>query len=419
MFIDEARVYIKGGDGGNGIVAFRREKYVPLGGPSGGDGGRGGSVIFMADEGLNTLIDFKYKRHFKADRGSHGQGKNMHGSRGEDLLVKVPVGTIIKDDDSGRVIADLTYHGQEVVAASGGRGGKGNARFASSIQKAPSFAEKGEPGEEKWLKMELKLLADVGLVGFPNAGKSTLISRISAARPKIADYPFTTLAPNLGVVETKNRSSFVVADIPGIIDGAHRGAGLGLNFLRHIERNRIFWFVLDAAETDGRNVVADFKALRHELGLYKEELLERPFFIVANKMDISGAYEKARDLKASHGDHVFCISAVTGAGIEELVEETFKLLQSLPPEESVIEEEMIVAYEEEPPFEIQFEAGVYEVRGKRIDKLVAMTDLNNQEAVERFQRTIQYMGLEDALKKRGIKNGDTVRISKWEFEYTD
>ena len=330
MFIDEARVYVKGGDGGNGIVAFRREKYVPQGGPAGGDGGRGGNVVFMADEGLRTLMDFRYKRHFKAERGQHGQGKNMHGAWGEDLVVRVPVGTVIRDEASGEVVADLTRHGQQAVVAKGGRGGRGTARFASAVNRAPSFAENGEPGEERWLKMELKLLADVGLVGFPNAGKSTLISRISAARPKIADYPFTTLTPNLGVVETRYHDSFVVADIPGLIEGAHQGAGLGHGFLRHIERTRVLLFILDAAETEGRDVLQDYQTLRRELASYNPKLMERPFLVVANKMDLPQAEANRERLERAFGERLLFISAVTGQGVEELIERAYALLQQNP-----------------------------------------------------------------------------------------
>ena len=420
MFVDHARVYVRGGDGGNGIVAFRREKYVPMGGPAGGDGGRGGSVIFVADEGLSTLMDFKYRRHFKAMRGAHGQGKNMHGAGGEDLTVKVPVGTVIRDDDTGEVIADLTRNGQETVVARGGRGGRGNARFATSINKAPSLSENGEPGQERWVKLELKLLADVGLVGFPNAGKSTLISRLSAARPKIADYPFTTLVPNLGVVMTRSKESFVVADIPGLIEGAHRGSGLGHEFLRHIERTRVLLFVLDTAQTEGRDVLEDYQVLRRELELYRPELMERPFLIVANKMDIPEAQENYERLRAEFGHLVHAVSAVTGLGVNALVEETFHLLQSVPRDIVISGEEPVIRrFEEEEAFRIERVNGVFEVSGKRIEKLLAMTNFNTDEGLRRFQMIVEKMGLEEALRRQGIKPGDTVKIDDFEFEYSE
>ncbi|MEN6348555.1 MAG: GTPase ObgE [Syntrophomonas sp.] len=419
MFIDQAKIFVKGGDGGNGIVAFRREKYVPLGGPAGGDGGRGGNVVFKADEGLRTLMDFRYRKHFKAERGAHGQGKNMHGAWGEDLIVKVPVGTVIKDDDSGEVIADLTSNAQEVVVAKGGRGGRGNSRFFSSTNKAPSYSENGEPGAERWIRLELKLLADVGLVGFPNAGKSTLIARISAARPKIADYPFTTLIPNLGVVQTKSLDSFVVADIPGLIEGAHQGAGLGHEFLRHIERTKVLLFILDAAQTEGRNVLEDYDTLRRELGLHNPALLERPCLIVGNKMDIPGALDNIAALEKHLNTEVFRISAATGQGVEELVEKTFRVLQEIPPETVPGEERVIRRFEEEEPFTIEVIDGVYEVKGSRIEKLVAMTNFNSDEGWQRFQRAVVKMGLEDALKEKGIQEGDMVRIKDLELEYTE
>ncbi len=420
MFIDEARVYVKGGDGGNGIVAFRREKYVPEGGPAGGDGGRGGNVVFQADEGMRTLMDFRYKRHFKAERGQHGQGKNMHGAWGEDLLVRVPVGTVIKDEDSGEVIADLTKHGQEAVVARGGRGGRGNARFSSSVNRAPTVSENGEPGEEHWLRMELKLLADVGLVGFPNAGKSTLISRISAARPKIADYPFTTLTPNLGVVQTRNHESFVVADIPGLIEGAHQGAGLGHGFLRHIERTRVLLFILDAAETEGRDVMQDYHTLEAELSGHNPKLLERPALIVANKMDLPQAEENRQRLEEAFGSRLLFISAVTGQGVEELVERVYQVLQEAPPPpEEEVEETVVTRFVDEAPFYIEVEDGVYVVKGNRIEKLLTMTNFSTDEGLQRFQRTIIRMGLEDALKAQGIKEGDTVRIKDMEFDFSE
>lgn len=419
MFVDQARIFVKGGDGGNGIVAFRREKYVPMGGPSGGDGGRGANVILVADEGLKTLMDFKYRRHFKAERGVHGQGKNMHGAWGQDLRVKVPVGTVIKDDESGEVLADLLLHGQEAVVAKGGRGGRGNARFSSAINKAPSFSENGEPGEEKWIRLELKLLADVGLVGFPNAGKSTLISRVSAARPKIADYPFTTLVPNLGVVMTRERDTFVLADIPGLIEGAHQGLGLGHEFLRHIERTRVILFILDAAQTEGRDIVEDYRILYRELELHNPDLLKRPQLIVANKMDIPDARDNARRLESELGKTVYCISAVTGQGVEELMEKTYALLQAAPQEIPRGEEPIVRRFEEELPFQIDKVDGVFEVRGHRIEKLVAMTNFNSDEGLQRFQRTVIKMGLEEALKEQGIKEGDSVRIKDFEFEFTE
>lgn len=420
MFVDRAKIYVKGGDGGNGIIAFRREKYVPMGGPSGGDGGRGGHVIFVADDNLSTLMDFKYKKHFKAERGVHGQGKNMHGAAGEDMLVKVPAGTIIRDDDTGELIADLVTNGQEAIVARGGRGGRGNARFSNSVNRAPSVSENGEPGEERWVRLELKLLADVGLVGFPNAGKSTFISRVSAARPKIADYPFTTLAPNLGVVQTKSRDSFVIADIPGLIEGAHEGSGLGHEFLRHIERTRLLIFVLDTAQTEGRDVLEDYATLRSELEHYRANLLERPWLIAANKMDLPEAADNLKRLVTQFGDKVYPISAATGEGLGVLMDKTWELLQTLPREVLTVNEEPVVRrFEEEDPFNIEVVDGVYEVTGKRIEKLMAMTNFSTDEGLKRFQRTLEHMGLEGHLRKMGIKEGDTVRISSMEFDYSE
>lgn len=419
MFLDEARVYVKGGDGGNGVIAFRREKYVPQGGPAGGDGGAGGNVILQADGGLHTLVDFRYNRHFKAERGRHGSGKNMHGAKGQDLLVRVPVGTVVRDADSGETVADLVRHGQEALVARGGQGGRGNARFATSANRAPTIAENGRPGVERWLSMELKLLADVGLVGFPNAGKSTLISRISAARPKIADYPFTTLTPNLGVVRTSDKGSFVVADIPGLIAGAHEGAGLGHGFLRHIERTRVLLYVLDAAETDGRDVFSDYQTLRNELGSHNPQLLQRPALIVANKMDLPRAVENQSRLKETFGDGVIFISAVTGLAVAELIDRAYRLVQQAPQPQTEDQEETVVTrFMEEDPFTINIIDGVYVVGGERIERLLTITNFDTDEGLQRFQRTIGHMGLEDALRARGIKEGDTVRIKDMEFDYS-
>ncbi len=420
MFVDHSKIYVKGGDGGNGIVAFRREKYVPLGGPNGGDGGRGGNVIFVADGNLTTLMDFKYQKHFKAARGEHGMGKGMHGARGEDKIVKVPGGTIIYDDDTGDVLADFTETGQKVIVAKGGRGGRGNTRFATSFNKAPSMAENGQPGEERWIRLELKLLADVGLVGFPNAGKSTLISSISAARPKIADYPFTTLVPHLGVVETKQHESFVVADIPGLIEGAHVGIGLGHDFLRHIERTKALLYLLDGAEPDERDIFTDYDILSNELRLYNEDLAKRPSLIVLSKMDLNNGEEKLKLLRERFGeDQVLGISSVTRKGLDELIDRTYALLQTIPEQEHIGENRVIRKFVEEKPFTIKRENEGYVIRGKRVEDLLIMSNLDQEESLQRFQRICTKMGIDDELRRMGAKEGDIVRILDLEFEFSD
>lgn len=426
MFYDKAKIFVKGGDGGNGCVAMRREKYVPEGGPWGGDGGRGGDVVFQADEGLRTLVDFRYQRHYKSERGQHGMGKNMHGRSGEDLVVRVPVGTIVRDADTGNLLADLVKDGQEVRVARGGRGGRGNARFATPLNKAPTMAEKGEPGEERWLELELKLLADVGLIGFPNAGKSTLISKVSAARPKIANYPFTTLEPNLGVVRLDEGRSFVMADIPGLIEGAHEGVGLGHDFLRHTERTRLLIHVIDAAGSEGRDPVADFQAINRELRLYDPKLSLRPQVVAANKMDLPGAAENLERLqnylKEEYGEkyEIFFISALAGDGLKPLIFRVADLLDQMPPEE-VAEEEvpLVTTYQPEPRFTVTRDEWGYVVSGREIERHIAMTDMENDEAVERLQRIMNLMGIYGALKEAGAKEGDTVRIKDLEFEYVD
>ncbi|MBM7854514.1 GTP-binding protein [Desulfohalotomaculum tongense] len=420
MFYDKAKVYVKGGDGGNGCVAMRREKYVPEGGPWGGDGGRGGSVIFVGDEGLNTLADFRYKRHYKAKRGQHGMGKGMHGHSGEDLRVKVPVGTIIRDAETGEFIADIVEHGQEVVVARGGRGGRGNMRFATAKNKAPTIAEKGEPAEERWLSMELKLIADVGLVGFPNAGKSTIISRVSAAKPKIADYPFTTLVPNLGVVRVSEGESFVMADIPGLIEGAHAGVGLGHEFLRHVERTRLLVHVLDTAGTEGRDPLKDFYVINGELQKYNQQLAQRPMVIAANKMDLPQAEENLKRIKQELGEkyEIYPVSAATGDGLDKLTYRIAGLLKEIPKGVPALgEEERKITYKPEPRFTLHKEDGVFVIGGREIERHLAMTDLNNEQAVERLGRIMDKMGIYKALEEAGAKEGDTVRICDFEFEY--
>ncbi|MGI9861593.1 GTPase ObgE [Moorella naiadis] len=423
MFYDEAKIYVKGGDGGNGIVAFRREKYVARGGPSGGDGGRGGSVILKADAGLRTLVDFRYRAHYRAERGQHGQGKDRHGRSAPDLILRVPAGVVVRDAATGQVLADLVVDGQQVVVAAGGRGGRGNARFVSPTDRAPAFAEKGEPGEERWLRLELKLLADAGLVGLPNAGKSTLLARISAARPKIAAYPFTTLAPNLGVVRLEDGKSFVVADIPGLIAGAHQGAGLGLKFLRHIERTRVLVHVLDITHP-AKEVLANWQTVNDELAHYNPELAQRPQVVAANKMDLPGGEEKVALLQEQLGPdyRIFPIAAATGEGINALLYHLAGLLDTLPPPAPVtaLEEEAekvtIVAPEE---LSIEREGGAFVVRNPAIERRVAMTYLDNEEALRRLQAYLKEKGVDEALRRAGATAGATIRIGKYEFEYVE
>lgn len=420
MFYDTAKIFVRGGDGGNGCVSFRREKYVPRGGPDGGDGGKGGDVVLVADEGLRTLVDFHYRVHFKAKRGEHGRGSNMHGANGEDLVIRVPVGTVVKDAETGAVLADLTVPGQREVVARGGRGGRGNARFLSNANRAPRMAEKGEPGEERWLFLELKLLADVGLVGYPNAGKSTLLARTTAARPKIAAYPFTTLEPNLGVVKLEE-TSFVLADIPGLIAGAHAGAGLGHEFLRHIERTRLIVHVVDTAGTEGRDPVEDYHRINTELALYRRELIELPQVVAANKMDLPAAAENLPRLKAAaekDGRRVFPVSAVTGQGVQELLHHVARMLEELPPAKPAEPEPVVFrARDEDEGFHLECSDGIFIIKGRAVERLVAMTDFDQEEAVRRLQRALVKMGVEQALAEAGARDGDVVRIGKVEFEY--
>lgn len=423
MLCDYVKIYIKAGDGGDGGLAFRREKFVPLGGPSGGDGGRGASVYLVGDSSLSTLADFKYKHHYKAQRGQNGLNKNMNGAYGQDLYLKVPAGTVVKDEN-GKFLADISHDGQELLVAKGGRGGRGNVHFATRKDKAPAYAEKGEPGQEVTLILELKLIADVGLVGLPNAGKSTILSRISAAQPKIANYPFTTLEPNLGMVRLDDDSSFVVADLPGLIEGAASGIGLGHRFLRHAERNRILVHVLDMSEFADRPPLESFRLINEELSLYKEDFLQRPMIIAANKMDMPGAAENIEVLqKELQGEYeIFPVSALTGAGLKPMLWRIKELLDETPiqpfiPDTEVVKNTVIRA---EQPFAItKDENGVWQVGGPRVEKLVKMTDLNNDDAVLRMQRIFVKMGLEEALVEAGVVAGDTVSIAGSEFEYME
>jgi GTPase len=419
LFVDRAKIYVKGGDGGNGIATFRREKYVPMGGPDGGDGGRGGDVIFQVDPNLRTLLDFRYQQHLRGERGAHGQGSNMHGRGAKDMIVKVPPGTQVREVDSGILLADLTDEGQTFTVAKGGRGGRGNARFSSPADKAPRFAEKGEPGQERWVWLELKVIADVGLVGFPNAGKSTLLSRVTAARPKVADYPFTTLTPNLGVVDLDGIEPFVIADIPGLITGAHEGVGLGHDFLRHVERTRLLIHIVDAAGVDGRNPVDDYRQINEELRLYDVRLAGLVQVVVANKTDLPEAAEGIVALQKELGsENVFPISAVTGHGVKEALYRVAKLLAELPEEVPMAEEPtMFTPGPEEEAVTITRENDRFTIQGPRLEKLVSMTDFNNEDGVKRFQRLFRLWGHEAALKNAGAKNGDTVIIKDLEFTF--
>lgn len=432
MFVDQVKIYVKGGDGGNGMVAFRREKYVPKGGPAGGDGGKGANVVFMVEEGLRTLMDFRYQRHFKASRGEHGMSKNMHGKNAKDLIVKVPPGTVVTDTDTGEVIADLTQHEQIAVIAKGGRGGRGNSRFATPANPAPELSEKGEPGQERNITMELKLLADVGLVGFPSVGKSTLLSVVSSARPKIADYHFTTIVPNLGMVETEDGRSFVLADLPGLIEGAHSGVGLGHQFLRHIERTRVIVHVIDMAATEGRDPYEDYKTINKELAEYNLRLTERPQIIVANKMDMPDAEENLNSFKEKLEEDfpIFPISALTRKGLRDLLYAIADKLEQTP-EFPLIEEKaeeaetgihrVVYKHEaEKDEFEITRESdGSFVVSGGSVERLFKMTDFSRDESVRRFSRQLRSMGIDEALRQRGAKDGDTVKLMEFEFEFIE
>ena len=421
MFTDRARIYAKGGKGGDGMSGFRREKYVPRGGPSGGDGGRGGSVILLADENINTLVDFRYKRKFEAKDGERGGMSNCFGAAAPDVVVKVPVGTQVYDEKKELLLCDLKEHGQTFAAARGGRGGRGNAKFADSVNRAPSFAEKGEPGEARWVDLELKLLADIGLIGYPSVGKSSIIAKVSAAKPEIAAYHFTTLSPVLGVVSVDEDASFVLADIPGLIEGAHDGAGLGHDFLRHIERTRAIIHVVDASGMEGRDPVEDFIKINKELSLYSEQLAARPQLVAANKMDLPQArekYSRLADYVKAKGFRILPVSAASGEGLSALTELAWKMLRDAP----AAADSTAAALPEEDgnAFSVTREDdGTFCVTGRNIEKLVAMTDFANDEGLRRFQRIWRHIGIEDALRARGIKEGDSVRIADMVFDFAD
>ena len=412
------------GNGGNGAISFRHEKYVAAGGPDGGDGGKGGDIYFVVDQDANTLIDFRYKKKFKAENGNNGEGARRFGKSGEDLYIKVPIGTIIKDAKTERVLADLSEKNQKALILHGGRGGKGNSNFATATRQAPRFAQDGEDGEEKELILELKLLADVGLIGFPNVGKSTLLSIVTDAKPKIADYHFTTLDPNLGVVKKEYGESFVIADIPGIIEGASEGIGLGTQFLRHIERTRLLLHVIDVSGSEGRNPVEDFYTINNELKKYSQKLSERKQIIVANKIDSmqdESLYKNLEKLAKEKGLEIFKISAATNTGIKELIIHVSQVLKTLPKENlvEISNEEKLYTLEDEEPFTITMDGKTYVVNGPAVEKLMKRVNLNDNESMYYFHKTLDELGVSQRLKEMGIKDGDSVTIAGWELEWED
>lgn len=419
MFYDQAKIYVKSGDGGDGCVAFRREKYIPHGGPAGGDGGKGGDVTLMVSAHLNTLYRFSRQRHFKAERGQHGRGKNQTGANGAEMVVEVPPGTVVRDADTGELLADLTEPGERFVAAQGGRGGRGNARFATATNQAPRMAERGEPGQERWLELELKLLADVGLVGLPNAGKSTLLAAVSAARPKIADYPFTTLQPNLGVVVLDDFTSMVLADIPGLIEGASLGAGLGHEFLRHIERTRLLIHLLDGA---GEDPLEAFDAINAELAAFDERLAAKPQIVAFNKMDLDRAQDVwllVRGELQGRGYEVLAISGLTRMGTRELLYRAAQRLADLPevPVAPAVETPVLRPDLETDDFTVERTADGWHIRGRRIERLARITRWDLYEAVTRFQKTLERTGITQALEAAGVQAGETVFIGDVELEW--
>ena len=420
MFIDEVELELIAGDGGNGCMAFRREKYVPMGGPFGGDGGKGSDIIFKVDEGLNTLIDLRYQKQIKGKKGANGEGSARQGKNAENVIIRVPLGTVITDLDTNLIIADLTKKDDEVVVAYGGRGGRGNMSFATRSNPAPNFAENGEPGEYRKVKIELKLLADVGLVGMPSVGKSTIISKISASKPKIAAYHFTTLNPNLGVVKVDSRS-FVVADLPGLIEGASLGEGLGDKFLKHIERTRVIAHVIDMSGFEGRNPYDDYVIIRKELENFNKKILDKPEIIIANKMDMPDSKKNLEEFKKKVTKKIFEVSAITSEGLNEVLTELANMLDKIEKqplyEEKQFESHILYKFKKENPFTVTKEGNTWVIRGDEVEKLLKMTKFSSEEAANRFANKLKKMGIDDKLRELGAVEGDNVRILDLEFEY--
>ena len=421
MFIDRARIFVQSGKGCDGIISFRHEKFVPKGGPNGGDGGQGGNVVLVADRNVNTLVDFRFRRLFKAKPGGKGEGSNKYGRNAEDLLITVPLGTIVKDEETGQVMADLSRDGQRAIVAKGGRGGRGNWHFRTSANRTPTFAERGEPGEERWLRLELKVLADVGLLGYPSVGKSSILRKVSAAQPEVAAYHFTTLNPILGVVNLPDHRSFVMADIPGLIDGASEGVGLGHDFLRHIERTKILIHVVDVSGIEGRDPIEDYEKINAELAKYSEKLARKRQVVAANKIDLLGDsdnLERLMDYMTAHGVEVYPICAMTGEGMDKLLERVWTMLEEYVEEPDETTEEVVYKAQNKPDFEVKRDDdGAFVITGARIENLVAMTNFDDDQSLRRFQRIWRYMELDKLLQEHGIQDGNTVRIYSMEFEY--
>ncbi|MGP1556068.1 GTPase ObgE [Peptostreptococcus stomatis] len=424
MFIDKARIFVKAGNGGNGAVSFRREKYVPAGGPDGGDGGRGANIIMVADTGLRTLMDFKYKKKYSAQHGEDGSKKKRTGKNGEDLILSVPEGTVIRDEKTGLIIADLKKAGDKAVVARGGYGGKGNQHFANAVRQAPAFAKSGTYGQERWITLELKMIADVGLLGFPNVGKSTFLSVVTSAKPKIANYHFTTLTPNLGVVQTRHGESFVIADIPGIIEGAADGVGLGHDFLRHVERTKVLVHIVDISGIEGRDPIDDFEKINEELRLYNEKLASRPQIVVANKSDLlfdETIYENFKKTMEEKGYEVFKMSAVTRDGVDQVIDKVSQLLNEVEDVELVSQEEMYrpeLDVDDEGGLKVEIdEDGIYVVTGKELRRIMYSVNFDDMESLQFFQAQMESKGVFDMLRQAGIEDGDTVKIYELEFEF--
>ncbi len=423
MFVDEVNIQVTAGCGGDGCMAFRREKYIPMGGPYGGNGGRGGDVIFVADSGLKTLIDLKYQRHIKGNSGENGEGKNKNGKSATDTIIKVPIGTTIKDNDTGLIVADLLKNGQEAKIATGGRGGRGNVSLATKSNPCPSVCERGEPGEQRNVNITLRLLADVGLVGMPSVGKSTILSMITAANPKIASYHFTTLSPNLGVVTTNSKKSFVIADLPGLIEGASSGSGLGHKFLKHIERTKIIAHIIDISGSEGRDPYEDYLTINKELNEFNPKLLNKQQVIICNKMDLPGALDNYQSLVKKIKDvKIFKVEAINNKGLDEVINYLADLVENTNEEEMLEEEKfethVLYKFKEEQPFTIVKDGNVWVVKGQGVEKLLKMTNFNSEEAYSRFAKKLRSMGIDEKLEQMGIQEGDIVRILNYEFEYT-